>query len=489
MVMEGNGQFLMLGHFVNQSGGGLYHIYDSPTVNMYICGGEGPSTGVNIHSADSDSMDIEVVNNSYHTYYEFTVSDTSAGDEFKLFNCKNYGSSYTTHVFRGDGDIVVQQDYRGVAHDIDLQLQDNATGIVEGGFMDSGATYRIRALHNSQAMLCGQITVKGDYDFHPDDEDNIYVESVCPAVIIGVTGTNGLLGGSGDTTPPAIPTGLAATPGDNSVSLAWTPNGETDLWGYGVYRADPPAYDYYNSIASVTDNNYADNSVTNGNTYYYVVIAIDTSNNESDPTAEVSATPTAVIVDTEPPTPNPSEWDVLPTAISTTEITMTAVTAVDPSGGVEYRFRNDTTGALSAWQTSPMYTAAGLEPGSNYVFRVKTRDALGNIGIFSVGASATTWPVLSLPAAPDSLSAIAITKTQIDLSWVDLADNETGFQIERSDRNNGSFQPLASIGQNVTSYSDTTVRTRTPYYYRGRAVNADGASAYSIETSATTPRK
>ncbi len=39
-----------------------------------------------------------------------------------------------------------------------------------------------------------------------------------------------------DTTPPAIPLGLAATPGSGSVALSWTANGEPDLAGYNVYR-------------------------------------------------------------------------------------------------------------------------------------------------------------------------------------------------------------------------------------------------------------
>ena len=42
--------------------------------------------------------------------------------------------------------------------------------------------------------------------------------------------------GQPDTTPPATPTGLAATPGSGSVALSWTANNEADLAGYNVYR-------------------------------------------------------------------------------------------------------------------------------------------------------------------------------------------------------------------------------------------------------------
>jgi hypothetical protein len=95
----------------------------------------------------------------------------------------------------------------------------------------------------------------------------------------------------------------------------------------------------------------------------------------------------------------------------------------------------------------------------------------------------------AVPAAPSGLSATAIAKEQIDLVWTDNANNETGFKIERSRRNNSSFELIATVGQDVTSFSDTTVSKNTTYFYRVRATNANGDSDYSNESSATTPRR
>jgi fibronectin type 3 domain-containing protein len=97
-----------------------------------------------------------------------------------------------------------------------------------------------------------------------------------------------------DTTPPADPTGLAATPGDATVSLDWNDNGEGDLDGYNVYRSTTQG-DGYSRLNGplLSSSDYTDNTVSNDTTYYYVVTAVDTSSNESGYSNEASATPTA----------------------------------------------------------------------------------------------------------------------------------------------------------------------------------------------------
>lgn len=107
--------------------------------------------------------------------------------------------------------------------------------------------------------------------------------------------------GGGDVTPPAAPSGLQATAGDGVVSLDWSDNGESDLAGYHVYRSTTSGSGYTRvSAALLTSSAYSDASVSNGTTYYYVVSAEDTTGNESGPSAEASATPTAAPVNQPP---------------------------------------------------------------------------------------------------------------------------------------------------------------------------------------------
>jgi hypothetical protein len=92
--------------------------------------------------------------------------------------------------------------------------------------------------------------------------------------------------------PPAAPTGLVATAGNESASLDWNDNSEPDMNGYNVYRSTTQGGGYVKLNSSLLlGSDYADNGLTNGITYYYVVKAVDDANQESVSSSEASATP------------------------------------------------------------------------------------------------------------------------------------------------------------------------------------------------------
>src|SRR5439155_1501254 len=64
------------------------------------------------------------------------------------------------------------------------------------------------------------------------------------------------------------------------------------------------------------------------------------------------------------------------------------------------------------------------------------------------------------------------------LIWVSDSDNETGFDIERS-TDASNWSALASVGPNVTNYTDSSAVLGQKYYYRVRATNTSGNSDYS----------
>src|SRR6476620_9180541 len=81
-------------------------------------------------------------------------------------------------------------------------------------------------------------------------------------------------------------------------------------------------------------------------------------------------------------------------------------------------------------------------------------------------------------------SAIA---AQLQLGWIDNSSDESGFNIERKTGTTGTFAQIASVGANVTSYTDSSLTSSTTYCYRVNAFNNAGTSPYSPEACATTP--
>lgn len=88
------------------------------------------------------------------------------------------------------------------------------------------------------------------------------------------------------------------------------------------------------------------------------------------------------------------------------------------------------------------------------------------------------------PGAPTSVAANTLSSSEIDISWLDTSDDETGYRIERRP-SGGSYSTVASLSADATAYSDSGLAAATTYDYRITAFNAAGDSA-PVTTSATT---
>jgi len=93
--------------------------------------------------------------------------------------------------------------------------------------------------------------------------------------------------------------------------------------------------------------------------------------------------------------------------------------------------------------------------------------------------------VAVVPNSPTDLKGIIFSPTQIDLTWKDASNNEDGFKIERKSTTE-AYSIIATLSQNVVSYSDKGFPAGPLYTYRVYAYNTKGNSNYSNEISQLT---
>ena len=279
---------------------------------------------------------------------------------------------------------------------------------------------------------------------------------------------------------PAAPSGLTATSiSTTQINLAWVDNSSNES-GFIVARSTMtggPYTDVVTTAANVTS--YNNTGLAPATTYYYVVRATNSGGSSAN-SAQASAT-------TASPAPA-APSGLTATAVSSSQINLSWV---DNSSN-ESNFilaRSTSSGGpytdiatLGANVTS--YNNTGLASATTYYYVVRASNGNGS-SANSAQASATT-PV-GAPAAPSGLAATAQTPTSIKLTWVDNSSNESNFIVARSTTSGGPYTTVATLGANVTSYTNTGLGVSTTYYYVVRASNAGGTSANSAQASATTP--
>jgi serine protease AprX len=92
------------------------------------------------------------------------------------------------------------------------------------------------------------------------------------------------------------------------------------------------------------------------------------------------------------------------------------------------------------------------------------------------------------PAAPGALKATAVSKSQINLAWADNS-SDVAASWAPAPPDGVTYTQLTTLQVNSNSYSNTALSGGKKYYYRVRAYNANGNSAYTAVVSATTPTR
>jgi hypothetical protein len=188
------------------------------------------------------------------------------------------------------------------------------------------------------------------------------------ATATGLTSTNIILTAAATLPPPAVPAGVTAVGGNAQVTVSWdiVPGATT----YNLWRATAHGGPYTLIAGNIGGVNlgYADNNVTNLNTYYYVVTA--NGSGTSVNSAEVSATPQT------PPAPEaPTGLTAIP------GYGQVLLSWTGSSGATNYNVkRSMTSGGSYTTVTNTAATSVvntGLTNGITYYFEVSALNTSG----------------------------------------------------------------------------------------------------------------
>ena len=267
--------------------------------------------------------------------------------------------------------------------------------------------------------------------------------------------------------PIAAPT-LSVTVGDAQASLSWTaPTGATS---YTLKRSTTSGSGYV-AIAGATNTtalSYIDTGLTNGTTYYYVVVA-NNATGASDNSVQVLVTPNPV-----PPIPTGltatagNAQITLTWATSTLAQSYTLKRSVGPTGTV--------TSIYVSLASGPPYTNTLLTNGTSYCYIVVATNQTGTSGD---SAQVCATP-LAPPAAP-VLTLASLGDTKASFSWAAVS-GATTYTLKRSTVSGSGYVALAGATATTSlAFTDTTAVNSNTYYYVVVANNASGTSANSNE--------
>lgn len=325
---------------------------------------------------------------------------------------------------------------------------------------------------------------------------------------------------------PKAPSGLTATRVGNGrnrrVDLVWTDNAMNET-AFVVQRATDSTGPW-TTIATVPSTTtgpttgpitYSDPIGNTNQTFFYQVQAINVVGDTWDysdpnlneippgggfPTLKLdSAFSNTATFSSEPPpaTPPAAPTNLAAILAGPTQVDLTWTdNATDETGFVVERSDNsgpfvqiaapgprDGTGSV-AFSDSPVV------PGTTYDYRVKAVNSAGSSG-YSNTVNVVVPAAPGPPAAPSNLSATAgragRNTDRVTLNWTDNSSDETSFTLQRA--TNSTFTAglnTTTISANITAAVQTVPRNVT-YWYRVRASNAGGDSAWSNVVSVLTP--
>ena len=326
-----------------------------------------------------------------------------------------------------------------------------------------------------------------------------------------------------DIVAPTAPSYLRVTgTSRSSISLAWDPStDDVAVYKYDVYVDGVKSFITSNTAVTVS-------GLASSQNFSLYVKARDLAGNESPKSNQVSAVSAFMGLNYKH---YQGSWSVLPNFNTLTPVS----TGNTPNVDISVRTRNDNMGFL--WEgfinipvtgsytfetisddgsklyigsyshtatelvnndglhaaqsrTGTITLTAGSHPiamtffqaGGGYSMQVYWQSTAAGISRQLIPNSAfsdSPLPPNVLPTKPANLTVAAASYKRIDISWDDLSNNESAFEVVRSTSLTGAYLPIGTTSANATSFSDTVgLSPETKYWYKVRAISQYGQSDF-----------
>lgn len=254
------------------------------------------------------------------------------------------------------------------------------------------------------------------------------------------------------------------------VILTWHDNSNNEL-GFEIERLSPGEAQFA-QVAQVSSNatNYVDQNVQQNKTYKYRVRA-NNNMHKSAYTVEESITVPDLTLQH-------------PTSLKTTSNTNSTagLTWIDNS--------NNESGFIIFRATKPDMIFVPIDTlQSNSTFYLDNTVFDGKKYFYQVAALRITSGQ-SEPTNTDSVFVVMNTPTnfnllqiknqnKVKLTWTDNSKSELGYKIERKESSQTNFSEIATVGDNIETYTDESVLNKLMYLYRIKGFNDETQSGYT----------
>jgi serine protease len=286
-------------------------------------------------------------------------------------------------------------------------------------------------------------------------------------------------------TTPGVPTSVAGTPGNGSVSLTWTAPSNTGgsaitdyTVQYGASNTGPwtPVSHAPSTAVALTVT-----GLSNATTYFFQVAAVNGVGAGNYSTSSSAVTTNAALAGA-------------PTAVAgvrgASSVSLTWTAPLDNGGSAitDYVVRYSSNGGgtwsstIDTSSTATYFTVPVLTNGVAYVFEVAAANGVGTGTYSSPSAAVTPATIPVNPTAPTGTAGVQ----QVSLSWSAPADGGSAisdYLVRYSANGGGTWSSTIDTSSTATHFTVPGLTQGVSYVFDVAAVNDVGAGGWSVDSS------